>query len=88
MKIERHGDIVKLWLDAEDTRRWARRPGDLWPCSYIAGKTLFAEFHCGSLVDYALNDEHGHEALDAGSDEFFAITTDFITGRTTCGISQ
>lgn len=83
MKIEREGNsTIKLWLDAEDTWQWARRPGDLWPCSYIAGKTLYAEFSNGDLVDYAL-DGSSDEALNVSSDEFIAITSDFITGRAT-----
>ena len=77
MKIERHEDVVKLWLDAEDTYFWSRRPGNTWPCSYIAGKALFAEFHCGDLVDYNVNGRSGDD-VDMPADEFNAITSDFI----------
>lgn len=77
MRIERHGDTVQLWLDADDTYRWAHKPGDLWPCSYLSGKMLYAEFHNGDLVDCRVDCRHD-EAFDIGSDEFNAITNNFL----------
>lgn len=80
MIIDRHDKTVKLWLTAEDTRRWANRPGNVWPCSYLAGKTLFVEFCDGDLVDCIIDGEYD-EALNFNSDEFNAITSDFINGK-------
>ena len=78
MKIEKQGDTVKLWLTAEDTYQWARKPGAAWPCSFLSGKTLFAEFNDGDLVNYALDGRCDRTTLDIPADEFNAITNDFI----------
>ena len=82
MKIEKQDDTVKLWLSAEDTYQWANKPGGKWPCSFIAGKRLFAEFDNGDLVDYAVNGKTSAD-IDLPADEFNAITSDFITGVVT-----
>ena len=85
MKIERQGNTVKLWLSADDTYRWARRPGAAWPCSFLAGKRLFAEFADGDLVDFAVNGKSSSATARAlPADEFNAITSDFIKIRTEC----
>lgn len=76
MRIQKQGTTVKLWLSAEDTYQWANKPGGKWPCSYLAGKALFAEFRNGDLVDYAVEGET--ENFDLTGDEFNAITGDFI----------
>ena len=76
MKIEKQGDTAKLWLTAEDTYQWARKPGAAWPCSYLSGKTLFAEFYKGDVMDCTIDGEYGYVGMPA--DEFYAITSDFI----------
>jgi hypothetical protein len=76
MKVERYGDIIiKLWLTAEDTHDWANRPGAAWPCSELAGKELFAEFHNGDLVDFTVD---GKDQIDVGCEEINAVTSDFL----------
>ena len=68
---------VKLWLSTNDTYNWAHRAGALWPCSFLSGKRLFAEFDCkGDLIDGTTNGKHG---CNCPSDEFNAITTDFLS---------
>jgi hypothetical protein len=42
---------VKLWLSTNDTYNWAHN----WPGSQLRGKSLFAEFDRGGLVDVAIN---------------------------------
>lgn len=78
MKIQKQGNTVKLWLSADDTYAWANRPGAIWPCSFLAGKTLFAEFDDGDLVDYAVDGKTGFPSDQPLADEFNAITSDFI----------
>jgi hypothetical protein len=69
---------VNLWLSKNDTYRWANRIGSCWPCSQISGKSLFASFDKeGNLVDFAINGR----IADVDSNEFNAITDDFIKGR-------
>ena len=75
MKIINSGNTIKLWLSANDTYDWANRPGASWPCSFLAGKKLFAEFDNGDLVDFAVN---GKDGVDVDCNEFTAITDDFI----------
>jgi hypothetical protein len=77
MKIERHGDVVKLWLSADDTYQWANGRAVTWPCSRLAGKKLFAEFCDGDLVDYSVDGKCGC-CTDIPADEFNAITSDFL----------
>ncbi len=78
MKIEKQDNTIKLWLSAQDTYQWANKPGGKWPCSFIAGKRLFAEFNAdGDLVDYAVNGKTSAD-INLTGDEFNAITSDFI----------
>lgn len=73
MRVERQGETIKLWLSASDTYNWAHKTGAGWPCSYLSGKRLFAEFDAGGLVDCAVNGEFdGNLPVD----EFNAITDD------------
>lgn len=76
MRINTSTGTVKLWLSAEDTRQWACKPG-VWPCSFLAGKTLYAEFEAGSgdLIDFTVD---GRDGVDVDCDEFNAITSDFL----------
>ena len=77
MKIKRDGDNVKLWLSARDTYNWARRPGDAWPCSFLSGRRLFAEFDGqGDLIDLSIDGGRGDQ--DCPADEFTAMTDDFL----------
>lgn len=76
MKIEKQDNTIKLWLSAEDTYRWANKPGATWPCSVLSGKTLFAKFSNGDLVDHTIDSKDG---VDVPGDEFDAITSDFLT---------
>ena len=75
MRIERHDKTVKLWLSANDTYNWAYRADASWPCSYLSGKRLWAEFNSGDLVDYEVNGEYDD---NVPGDEFTAITDDAI----------
>ena len=77
---QRTTKTTKLWLTAQDTYTWANRPGALWPCSTLAGKTLYAEFDGPDLVAMSVDDGHGDQDIPA--DEFNAITSDFLTGMT------
>lgn len=77
MRIKRTGNTIKLWLSANDTYNWAHKTETCWPCSFLAGKRLFAEFVDGDLIDIAVN---GCHTRDVPSDEFNAITSDFMKG--------
>ena len=77
MKKQVNNYSTKLWLSARNTEDWARRPGASWPCSFVAGKSLFAEFDAhGDLIDMAVNGGRGNQDMPA--DEFNAITSDFL----------
>lgn len=76
MRITKDGVTTKLWLSAKNTYNWAHKAKALWPCSYLSGKRLFAEFDKqGDLIDVTIN---GNSDTDCPSDEFNAITTDFL----------
>ena len=80
MRVQRIGNNVKLWLTANDTHKWANRPGATWPCSVLSGRPLYAEFEDGDLVDlhFDPHKENGVEVDCVPSDEFNAITSDFL----------
>ena len=68
-------NAIKLWISANDTHNWARR----WPCSFLAGKRLFAEFDSHGLVDMDINGGRGDQ--DCPADEFNAITSDALQDK-------
>lgn len=83
MRVQRGDGYTSLWLSARDTEDWASRPGARWPCSFLAGRRLFAQFdRHGDLVDLAIDGGRGDQ--DCPADEFNAIVADFIkTARPT-----
>jgi hypothetical protein len=68
MRIQGCGNGYTIWLSAQDTEDWARRPGASWPCSTLAGHRLRIEVDsnglCNLSVDGRYGDVDGHE-LDA-----------------------
>ncbi len=79
MKTQISESSVKLWLSATETWAWAHKPGKLWPCSFLAGSPLFAEFDRNGLVDFAVN--YGRNSQDCPSDELSAICADFLAPK-------
>lgn len=56
---------------------WANRPGERWPCSEVAGNSVFAAFDTkGNLVECAVN--NGRGAQEISLDEFNALMDDVI----------
>ena len=72
--IDNHN--VKIWLSKNDTYNWANMPGQSWPCSQLANKSLFAEIEQGDLIDYAITPKTLNSDID--TTEFNAILQDFI----------
>lgn len=76
-KIVAPNRAINLWLSANDTYNWAHKANASWPCSFLANKPLFAEFESnGDLVNLVIN--YGRGDQDCPSDEFNAITSDFL----------
>lgn len=67
----------KVWLSANDTYAWAHAPNKTWPCSVLSGKSLFAEFCHGDLVDVRLNGKAVNNGMEIPFDEFNAIIEDY-----------
>jgi len=75
MRVRKSDYGTQLWLSANDTYNWANRIGAIWPCSELSGHRLYAEFDKnGDLVDMTIDGRY----KDCSSDEFNAITSDFI----------
>ena len=71
-----HGH-VSLWLSEKDTYNWAHKDGAAWPCSFLSGRRLYAEFAPnGDLVDTSIDNGKGDQ--DCPVDEFDAIVEDFL----------
>lgn len=97
MRIQEHNGNLKVWLSANDTETWATRSGAAWPCSFLRGKRVFAEFEPnGDLVDMTIagRNQRGKNAdTEAPADEFNACLSDHIASRcpnhpAVCGIPQ
>lgn len=74
---------VTLAASREQLTRWARRPGESWPCSDLAGlRSLWAQFDSrGDLVDIShpgAEDIAGHE-FDAWADDVRAFLPEEVT---------
>ena len=65
---------IKLWISANETYAWARRPGESWPCSQLAGKRVYAEFDSNGLCDMSINGR----LKDCDASEFNALTSDML----------
>jgi len=72
---ERRG--YELGLTADDTEAWAHRAGSRWPCSKLAGHTLFVHVRRAGLLR-CLVDGVEPEGIDAA--ELAAIVADHLTG--------
>jgi hypothetical protein len=78
MKLLDQGNAVVLWLSAQDTERWASRPGAAWPCSTLAGKRVWASFDTNGLYELAIN---GRTDVDCDAHELSAICADHLEQR-------
>jgi hypothetical protein len=68
---------TKLWLSANDTYSWAHKPGASWPCSFLSGRRVVAEFdRHGDLVDLSIDGGRGDQ--DCPCDEFDALVEDML----------
>ena len=77
MRTKRESGYTKVWISARETQEWAHKSGASWPCSFLSGKRLFAEFERnGDLVDLAINGGKGDQ--DCPADEFNAIMEDML----------
>lgn len=70
MRIKIYPSCVKLWLSARDTYQWAQ----VWPCSALKDKAIFAEFDRNGLCDLAINGR----STDCDVHELNACTSDFL----------
>lgn len=74
MRVEATEYGTNLWMSASDTYAWA---DGKWPCSFLAGRRLFAAFDTrGDLVEMEIDDGRGDQ--DCPADEFNAITSDVL----------
>ena len=78
MRARERNGILKVQLSASDTFQWAhRRIGQGWPCSFLAGQTVEAEFNSyGELLALAINGGRGDQ--DCPGDEFTACIQDCL----------
>lgn len=66
-----NGAFYTLRLSANDTYAWANRAGRRWPCSYLSGRSAWAQF------DSRTDDVVDTNVPDCPGDEFAAIFDDF-----------
>jgi len=73
MRMQGKKGNCRIWLSADDTHRWAHRPGSSWPCSSLSGRHLRADIQGDNLVDLTINGKYG----DCDGHELDAILADF-----------
>lgn len=74
IRIDENAKGYTLWLSANDTYRWANRPGSSWPCSDCSGERLAIVVDSNGLCDFTMN---GRSA-DIDGTELEAIVSDHI----------
>ena len=80
MKVIITRDNVTLDVDGNDTRMWAMRPNNGWPCSTLSGKGFTAEFDSNGLYDFDLK-ESDKNVDEIDSHELSAICCDLLKNR-------
>lgn len=81
MKFEDSGTAVTVWLSATDTYEWARRPGEAWPCSELAGRRIRADFDSNGLLDLTIDGRPPGDRLYIPVDEFNALIADHLKNK-------
>lgn len=80
MKVIVSRDCVILSVSGNDTRMWAMRPNNGWPCSTLSGKGFTAQFDSNGLCDFDLKESDKNvDAID--SHELSAICCDLLKNR-------
>ena len=84
MNIDGNPAGFTVELTAEETRKWANRPGSRWPCSKAAGRKIWAQFGPGGLVDLKVDGrrldpadgEYPDGSAEIPANEFNALMAD------------
>ena len=66
MRVKSISSSIHLWASRRDTYDWAHRPGKLWPCSTLSGKSLFValENSGADIADILLDGREDTTHLD------------------------
>jgi len=79
MKTSIYENGVTVWLSARETYAWAHRRGASWPCSFLAGRRVVAQFDADGLWDLDIDGGRGDQ--DCPSDELSACIADYLADR-------
>lgn len=79
MKVIMTKDYVTLRVSGNDTRMWAMRPNNEWPCSTLSGKGFTAQFDSNGLLDFNLQESNKEDDIDGH--ELSAICCDLLKNR-------
>jgi len=77
MRIEIGPQGFDLWLSARDTEAWASRPGEVWPCSELAGRRVYVCFDSNGLCNLAVDGKD----WDGDSNELSALVSDRVESK-------
>ena len=85
MRVRHGAGGTQLWLSADDTYRWAHRPGAHWPGSDLSGHRVYVELdRNGDLLDVTVDGKYGdpqtgmHGRVDVSANELDALIEDAI----------
>jgi hypothetical protein len=65
MTIERKQNGYSMSLGRNETARWALKPNAVWPCSELAGRSVYVEIDSNGLCDVRPSDINASTELEA-----------------------
>lgn len=75
IRLHDQGAFYRATISADETHRWATRPGDSWPCSAVSGRPLSV------TLDKSNGDLVGVSPDGIPGDELNAILADLVAPR-------
>lgn len=81
MRVLSDGNSYRMWLSPRNTTAWANKSGAAWPCSTIAGHSLYVEVDSTGLCDLAID---GRADLAIDGHELAAIVADHLPAHLRC----
>lgn len=65
MRVVITASSIKVWINKQETYKWAHLEGHNWPCSGFAGKSIYAELDNNGLLDFTVNSRHSSKIAES-----------------------
>jgi len=67
-----------LWLTAAETERWAHKPGAVWPCSTLSGRSVRVDIDSNGLYGLAIGGPRSDDPDLGAGGELEALVADHL----------